>query len=47
MIKIREDSSGKINITSPFTEEIQEETKYPVIIKSTSIKHSIFALRKV
>jgi hypothetical protein len=47
LIKIREDPSGKINVTSPFKDEIQEETEYPLTIRSKSIKHSLFVLRKV
>jgi hypothetical protein len=46
LIKIKEGSSGKINLTSPIKEEMQEETEYPIIIKSKSIKHSLFVLRK-
>ncbi len=47
MIKIKEDLTGKINLNSPIKEEIQEQTEYPIIIKSISIKHSLFVLRKV
>ncbi|MER5176720.1 MAG: hypothetical protein ABJB76_00135 [Candidatus Nitrosocosmicus sp.] len=46
MIKIKEDPSGKINLTSSVKEEEQEESKYPIIIKSTPIRHSLFVIRK-
>jgi hypothetical protein len=46
LIKIKEDSSGKINISSSDKEEQQERMKYPVIIKSKSIRHAFFVLRK-
>jgi hypothetical protein len=47
LIKIKEELSGKVNLTSSIKEEIQEETEYPITIKSKTIKHSLFVLRKV
>jgi hypothetical protein len=46
LIKIKEESSGKINIISSDKEEAQEQTKYPIIIKSKSIRHAFFVMRK-
>jgi hypothetical protein len=46
LIKINEEQSGKINLTSTDKEEEQEETKYPIIIKAKSIRHSLFVIRK-
>ena len=46
MIKIKEDSSGNISILSADKEEQQEQVKYPVIIRSKSIGHAFFVIKK-
>jgi hypothetical protein len=46
LIKIKEEPSGKINLTSSDKEEEQKEVNYPIIIKSKSIRHSLFVIRK-
>jgi hypothetical protein len=46
LIKIKEDLSGKIIIFSSDKEAQQEQMKYPVIIKSQSIQHAFFVMRK-
>jgi hypothetical protein len=46
LIKIKEGPSGKINLTSVDKEDEQEETEYPIMIKSKSIRHSFFVIKK-
>jgi len=46
LIKIKEDSSGKISLISADKGEQQEQIKYPVIIKSKSIRHAFFVIEK-
>ena len=46
MIKIKEDSTGKISILSADKEEQQAQVKYPVILKSKSIGHDFFVIKK-
>jgi hypothetical protein len=47
LIKIREDPSGKVSMNSSVKEEVREGAEYPLMIRSESIKHSIFVIRKV
>jgi hypothetical protein len=47
LIKIKEDLLGKVKLSSSIKEEDQEETEYPITIKSKTIRHSLFVLRKV
>ena len=46
LIKIKENSSGKISVISSDKEEQQENMEFPVIIKSKSIRHAFFVIKK-
>jgi hypothetical protein len=46
LIKIKEDSSGKVSLISSDKGEEQQDTKYPISIRAKPIRHAFFVIKK-